>query len=80
LRKISQLLKFEEKGTGQDGEEEAQENEKKESSVQNIQELFLTLKHAGIDFGQDQAHLIQKSLNELAFGTGAKSVRLFGKI
>jgi hypothetical protein len=48
--------------------------------VQNIQELFMTLKYAGIDFGADQAHLLQKSLNELAFGHGAKYVRLLGKI
>jgi hypothetical protein len=54
--------------------------EKKESSVQNVQELFMILKYAGIDFGSDQAHLLQKSLNDLAFGHGAKHVRLLGKI
>lgn len=76
MRKIAELLEFEKKQL--EGDEEPPE--KKESGVQNIQELFLVLRNAGIDFGQDQAHLLQKSLNNLAFGWGAKHVRLFGKV
>jgi len=68
LQKIAQLLEFEKKQP--EGDEEVAE--KKESAVQNIQELFLTLASTGINFGPDQAHLLQKSLNELAFGFGAK--------
>jgi len=52
-----------------EGEEVA---EKKESCVQNIQELFMLLKYSGVDFGSEQAHILQKSLNELAFREGAK--------
>jgi len=67
LKKIAQLLEFEKKVV-----DEEEVVEKKESAVQNIQELFMVLRYAGIDFGSDQAHLLQKSLNELAFGHGAK--------
>lgn len=68
LSKISHLLEFEKKVL--EGDEEPPE--KKESAVQNVQELFLALRQTGINFGDDQAHLLQKSLNELAFGFGAK--------
>jgi len=68
LGKIAELLEFRPKVTSANDEP----IEKKESFVQNVQELFLILKYAGIDFGADQAHILQKSLNELAFGAGAK--------
>lgn len=73
---MAQLLEFEKKQLAEDEEQ----NERKESGVQNIQELFMVLKHAGVDFGPEQAHLLQKSLNELAFGYGARNVRLLGRI
>jgi len=40
----------------------------------------MLLKYSGIDFGSEQAHILQKSLNDLAFKEGPKYVRLFGKI
>lgn len=76
MDKIAELLEFEKKVV-EEGEEVA---EKKDSCVQNIQELFMCLKYSGVDFGAEQAHILQKSLNDLAFREGAKYARVFGKV
>ena len=38
------------------------------------------LEWAGIGFGEEMNFLIQKSLKRLAIGSGASSLKLFGKV
>jgi len=38
------------------------------------------LEWAGVNFGEDNTYLLQKSLKRLAVLSGAKSLKFFGKI
>lgn len=46
----------------------------------NIVDEMKMLEWAGINFGQDNVYILQKSLKRLATLSGASSVRFFGKI
>lgn len=46
----------------------------------NIVDEMKMLEWAGINFGQDNVYILQKSLKRLAILSGASSVKFFGKI
>lgn len=45
-----------------------------------MEEKAAMLQWAGIDFGEDNNYLIQKSLKRLAAVSGASPVKFFGKV
>ena len=48
--------------------------------IPNLAEQAAMLEWAGVNFGEDNTYLLQKSLKRLATLSGAKSLKFFGKI
>jgi radial spoke head protein 4/6 len=49
-------------------------------NMPNLSEQAMMLEWAGVDFGEDNTYIIQKSLKRLAVMSGATSLKFFGKI
>lgn len=49
-------------------------------NIPNLESHSEMFQWAGIDFGEENIYMIQKSLKRLAVMSGAKSLRFFGKI